>query len=60
MEILMINEGVKKKKLYITLYPDEITKLKELANCKDCNFSLSETIGRLIRSYKEKNVRYEF
>ena len=49
-----------KRRLYITLYPEEIEKLKELAKCKDCTLSLSETIGRLIRNYKGNNVRYEF
>jgi hypothetical protein len=49
-----------KKRLYITLYPEEIKRLKELAKCKDCTLSLSEAIGRLIRNYKGDNIRYEF
>jgi Ribbon-helix-helix protein, copG family. len=40
-----------KKRLYITLDPDEITLLEEYAK-KDHKRSLSSMIGKMIRNYK--------
>ena len=52
-----------KKRLYITLYPEEINKLKEISILNDklgtkCRLSLSDTIGRLIRIYDGENLRF--
>lgn len=51
-----------KKRLYITLSTEEIKKLKEISilrgNGPMCKLSLSDTIGRLIRSYDGHNLRF--
>ena len=46
-----IDECMPKKKLNITLYPDEIKLLREFAK-QDCKRSLSSMIGKMINNYK--------
>ena len=49
-----INECEPKKRLYITLFPDEIKLLKKHAKNWHKSCSLSSMIGKMIQEYKQE------